>query len=326
MEHGGNVAQAAQHYRIPVNEWLDLSTGVNPSAYPVTLPDPRQLSMLPYDDQVLQKIACEYYQCAKLVTLNGTQQAIQLLPLLRDKSRVAVVSPTYSEHARCWQHAGHHVAEVTDLDEIDEYDVVVVTNPNNPTGEHYTREQLLAVHQQLQRRSGWLVVDEAFMDVEPSLSLTSDADRTGLIVLRSLGKFFGLPGLRIGFVVGDKETTDLVEKHTGPWTVNSFSSSIASTCLSDTGWQQQARQQIHQNNEQLKQLLIRYNLPVSGHTGLFVWSEHEEAGDIHDALAGMGILLRYFPANFRFRSSLRFGLPGSEADFARLEHTLKLVL
>ena len=116
--------------------------------------------------------------------------------------RAAILTPTYSEHARAAALAGHVVAEVRDLGAIGGADLVIVTNPNNPDGRLFAKGDLLDVAKTLSARGGVLVVDEAFMDVGPrGASLAPEIGRGNIVVLRSFGKFFGLAGLRLGFAL-----------------------------------------------------------------------------------------------------------------------------
>ncbi len=97
--------------------------------------------------------------------------------------------------------------------------MLVVVNPNNPTGLKLSPEQLLEWHGRLAQRGGWLVVDEAFMDNTPQQSLAAHTHKVGLIVLRSFGKFFGLAGVRLGFVLAERKLLKLLAEQIGPWAV-----------------------------------------------------------------------------------------------------------
>src|SRR3546814_3506547 len=117
-----------------------------------------------------------------IVPAPGTQALIQALPRLRPATRVAVVAPTYNEHAHCWRAAGHKVGEVAGIDDAAVgADVVIVVNPNNPDGRRYDPAVLLALSDELAGRGGLMVVDEAFADVDPDISLASFAGRPAQI-------------------------------------------------------------------------------------------------------------------------------------------------
>lgn len=216
LNHGGRILAAVEKYHIAKEDWVDLSTGLNPSAWPVpNIPD-NIWQALPEECDGLQTAACQYYGCDACLPIAGSQAAIQTLPTLRSYSKVGVISPTYAEHEYNWQQAGHDVVQLS-IAEVEHHihvlDVLVVINPNNPTGEVIAIEQLLDWHQRLSSRDGWLIVDEAFMDVTPDKSLVSSGIKPGLIILRSIGKFFGLAGIRCGFVISDNELLQRLAKN-----------------------------------------------------------------------------------------------------------------
>ncbi len=201
LEHGGRLRQAARQYAIPLADWVDLSTGINPQVYPVGPLDPACWQRLPEDDDGLEAAATAYYGNHRLLALPGSQAAIQGLPKLFAPLAVACVAPMYEEHPHGWASAGHRLRRLPTLQRAlaASTPVVVLCNPNNPTATLHARDELLDAAQQLHRRGGWLVVDEAFLDADPAQALVSLAggdEAPNLIVLRSLGKFFGLAGAR----------------------------------------------------------------------------------------------------------------------------------
>ena len=318
LEHGGKLRQAAARYGLPFDDWVDLSTGINPNGWPVPLVPPSCWARLPEDDDGLEQAARSYYGAEHVLPMAGSQAAIQALPHLRPHSRVAVLDPGYAEHAYAWRNAGHEVAGVAAerLDEVVQgSDVLLLIHPNNPTGARFSVEQLLDWHARLAARGGWLVVDEAFMDVTPEHSLCAYSARPGLIVLRSLGKFFGLAGARVGFVCA--QTSLLAQLHgvLGPWSVSGPARWVATSALTDRTWQDAARQRLGADGTRLQALLARHGLNPDGGSALFQWVRTPDAQDLHEALARQGILTRLFIES----SSLRFGLPGDEIAWARLD-------
>ncbi len=321
VEHGGKLRQAAARYGIPLEDWLDLSTGINPNGWPVPEIPAASWARLPEDDDGLEQAAQTYYGAQHVLPVAGSQAAIQNLPRLRPRSRVAVLDPGYAEHAYAWRNAGHEVAAVAAqrLDEVVQgSDVLLLIHPNNPTGARFPVEQLLDWHARLAARSGWLIVDEAFMDVTPGHSLCRHAAREGLIVLRSLGKFFGLAGARAGFVCAQPALLAPLHGVLGPWTVNAPARWVATTALSDRAWQDAAQQRLATDGARLQALLARHGLRPTGGCALFQWVPTPGAQDLHEALARQGILTRLFIES----SSLRFGLPGDEIAWARLDAAL----
>lgn len=322
LEHGGKLIQAARRYNIPVEEWVDLSTGLNPLPWPVSRVPMDAWSHLPDDDDDLMKVACDYYDGKQGLPVAGSQAAIQIFPRLREQSsRIGVLEPAYAEHAHAWKTSGFSVTPLpaADIDQaVDQHDVILLVNPNNPTGECFSIEQCLNWHARLQERAGWLIVDEAFIDSTPEHSLVGYSQREGLIVLRSLGKFFGLAGARVGFVFAEQGLLTKLAALLGPWPISGPSRYIAKSALCDTKWQAETRNQLMHQRQRLQQLLISYGLAPDGGTTLFQWIKRTDACVIHQQLAEQGVLTRLFhkPA------SLRFGLPGSESDWQRLEQAL----
>ncbi len=321
LEHGGRLRQAASRYGIPIPDWLDLSTGINPNGWPVPAIPAECWQRLPEDDDGLLPAARRYYQNNTLLAVAGSQAAIQTLPRLRPKSRVGLLHPAYAEHAANWQKAGHELTVVDEQNidaQIGQLDVLILINPNNPTGTLWPRRQLLDWHQTLAARGGWLVVDEAFMDGASEHSLSSLPVRNGLIVLRSIGKFFGLAGIRCGFVIAQPSLLDALAEHLGPWSIGSPSRFVAAKALADIPWQQASAASLTKEGTRLRRLLTDSGWPPNGGTPLFQWLKFDRAAELHHRLASQGILTRLFDTP----ASIRFGLPKDEAAWQRLSQAM----
>jgi L-threonine-O-3-phosphate decarboxylase len=319
LEHGGNLRHAAVKYGIPLSDWLDLSTGINPNGWSVPPIPPNCWQRLPEDDDGLVDAARAYYLAPHCLPVAGSQAALLTLPALRTHCRVGMIAPSYAEHAHAWQRAGHELVTLDANDiRIDEIDVLLLVHPNNPTGATYTRSQLLAWRAQLANRGGWLIIDEAYIDADPSHSLAADSDLDGLIVLRSLGKFFGLAGARVGFVLAAPDLLQILQNAIGPWTVSHAARWLARQALQDSTWQARARQQLQADALQLSALLQQHSLTPQGGTHLFQWLTHPHAADLHHYLAQNGILTRLFTEP----ASLRIGLPARAVGWVRLEKAL----
>ena len=319
LEHGGRLRRAARDSGIALEHWLDLSTGINPHAYPVP-PVPAQVwQRLPEDDDGLEAAAAAFYGSAELLPVAGSQAAIQALPAVLAGTRVRLLAPSYAEHAHAWRTRGGEAVSAAAMDDAVEHsDIVVLVQPNNPSGERFSRERLLDWHQRLARRGGWLVVDEAFIDVSPQASLVPLAGADGLVVLRSLGKFFGLAGARVGFVFAPAPIRNALAAQLGPWALSGPARHAARCALGDFAWQAATRTQLAAAGERLARLLAESGLPPTGGTALFQWVRHPEAAHLRDHFARHAILVRCFDAP----PALRFGLPGDEAGWARLHAAL----
>ena len=321
LEHGGRLRRAASEYGIALQDWLDLSTGINPTPWPVSEIPLSAWHRLPEDDDDLEAAAAEYYGTDQLLAVAGSQAAIQLLPALIPGARVTIPGPTYAEHPHAWRNATplRINASAGSIDAaIDATDVLVLVNPNNPSGEFYERAQLLDWHRRLARRGGWLVVDEAFIDTAPYNSLATEAGNPGLVVLRSIGKFFGLAGARVGFVLGPQNLRSALAEHLGPWAVSGPARIVTQAALRDHGWQLATRTRLIAQGQRLASLLHDAGFDNARGPALFQWFEHPHASTLHRRLACRGILVRHFDSP----PSLRFGLPTLEADWQRLADAL----
>jgi L-threonine-O-3-phosphate decarboxylase len=321
LHHGGRLREAAEQYGIPLEEWLDLSTGINPVGWSVPELPARCWQRLPEHDDGLELAAADYYGNPHLLPVAGSQAAIQLLPRLRLQGRVGILQPSYVEHAAAWQRAGHEVVALsaqTITSQLEMLDVLLLVSPNNPGGEQFTSEQLTAWHRQLRKRGGWLVVDEAFVDATPQQSLLGDCGGEGLIVLRSLGKFFGLAGIRVGFVFAWPLLLQRMARELGPWHVSGPAREVARLALLDSEWQGATRVRLKADSQRLASLLHDSGLTPVGGTALFHYVRHSDAQRLHRVLAQQGIFTRLFAAP----AALRFGLPGSESEWQRLAQVL----
>jgi len=332
LEHGGRLHQAAIDYGIPLADWLDLSAAINPAPWPAP-PLPATIwQRLPDNDDAVHAAAAGYYGCDQLLAIAGSQSAIGWLPQLRPRSRVIVFEPGYMEHAASWQSAGHAVSAHSVaqrqalLEQIADGgrpapDVVVVINPHNPTGDVVAPDLLLRLHARLAERGGWLVIDEAFADggAAPSCiprGLQQEMP-AGLIVLRSLGKFFGLPGLRSGFAFAAPELLQHLRDRAGPWPLTTAAQYLLPLALADRHWQSAAVTELGAASARLRQQLQALKKPLLTGTPLFQairCTDALEAGALQQTLATQGILVRHYAGS----DLLRLGLPSQEADWLRL--------
>ena len=328
LPHGGRLNEAVRKFGGTRSSWLDLSTGINPSAYPVPDLPPALWHRLPEEHHLLAaaEAARGAYEApdAAISVAPGSQMHIQMLPFLWSPRRVAVIGPTYAEHAACWARAGHDVVTVDGLAAAETVGrIVVVVNPNNPDGRTLRRSQLLDLARRLGARGGALVVDEAFADVASDASVAGRAGREGLVVLRSLGKFYGLAGARVGFALTTREIAARLDDMLGPWAVPGPSLHVAAAALDDRTWARRARQTLARRSEALDALLDEFGLERIGGTDLFTLVSDPRAGRIDLKLRQQHVLVRSFR---EARDRLRFGIPGGQRPLARLREALETVL
>ena len=322
LEHGGNLRDAIARFGRPREDWLDLSTGINPQSYPASVVAADAWHRLPELCSTLSTAAEAYYGAPQVLAVAGTQAAIQALPRLRSASRVVVAAPAYAEHAHRWAQAGHTVREVVYEElgsAVGDCDVMVICNPNNPTGATVAPEVLLDWAAQLALRKGWLIVDEAFGDTTPQLSVVSWSDRPGLIVLRSVGKFFGLAGLRLGFVAAHPAVLSALADILGPWAVSGPAQEIGRAALADRAWQDATRSHLVNAGERLHGLLASHAIDASG-SALFQWWPEPQAETFWQHMAQRSIWVRLFT---RGALGVRLGLPLDETGWRRLQKALE---
>jgi cobalamin biosynthetic protein CobC len=325
--HGGDVAAAKLRFAKAPQPWLDLSTGINPIPYPIgelaseawtRLPDSASIHSL----EAVAALAYDAHDPAMVVASPGEQSLIQLLPRLLPARRVGILGFTYAEHEACWKAAGAEVETVAEIGALDAFDVVVIVNPNNPDGRLVQPDALSELATALSRRNGFLIVDEAFMDVEDgACSLVPTLPAAGALVLRSFGKLYGLAGLRLGFAVVPLALAATIRRALGPWAVSGPAIEIGRRALANARWRIETTIRLTADAARLDARLLGAGFELIGGTSLFRLVRHGEAAGWFERLGQTGILVRPFPARPDW---LRFGLPGSEADWQRLEAGLRL--
>lgn len=326
LEHGGRLAQARRLFPGAPEPFLDLSTGINPIAYPVgevphdawaRLPEPEAL-------EELQRAAAARYNAtdpAMVVAAPGTQILISLLPLLLPQTEVGILGPTYGEHAAAWRHAGVQAIEVERFEALRGACCAVLCNPNNPDGRLLPAPTLLALADELAARDGLLVVDEAFADFEPGLSLAPSLPHPSILILRSFGKAYGLAGLRLGFALGAPELAARLRTALGPWAVSGPAAAIGSRALRDRRWAEDAGARLRRDTGELDAMLGAAGLRIVGGTALFRLAAGEHASALFARLGRAGILVRRFAAQPEW---LRLGLPGDQLAWKRLANALRI--
>jgi cobalamin biosynthesis protein CobC len=319
--HGGNLFAARKAYPQAPEPWLDLSTGINPYPYPFAKPPMESFTRLPQPEelQTLEAAARAAYRApavAEIVAAPGSQAIINLMPHLVPGRRVGILGCTYCEYARSWAAACAEVTIAKDLAALESHDVAIVVNPNNPDGRLVAAADLLALAAALAERGGLLVVDEAFADfLEPGVSAIPGMLAQGMIVLRSFGKAYGLPGLRLGFAIAPKSLAEKLRAALGPWPISCAAIAIGSKALLDGAWLAAARMKLTTQGSALDKMLAAAGFEPAGGSVLFRLVRHKDAQVWFERLAESGILVRRFEARPDW---LRVGIVGTDADRARL--------
>ena len=320
--HGGALAVARRLAPDAPEPWIDLSTGINPHAYP--LPDfaADAWTRLPERDALaaLESAAARRYGAAEgaVVAGPGSQALIHALARLAPPGVATALTPTYGGHAEAFDAAGVTLREAASLDGLADACVAVVVNPNNPDGRIVPRADLLGLANR--SRGGWLIVDEAFADFDGAdESLASCLPQRGAVVLRSFGKTYGLPGLRLGFAIASPEIAGPLRAALGPWPINGPAIAVARVALADTHWLEASAARLAADALRLDALLAASGFRLVGGTRLFRLVEQSDAPQRFHRLLRAGILARPFA---KAASRLRFGIPADEGQWRRLAAAL----
>jgi cobalamin biosynthetic protein CobC len=280
---------------------------------------------LPEDADGLAELAAWHYGAPGALPVAGSQAAIRALPGLLKRGVAAVAPLTYGEYAPAFERAGHRIVGLDVASAVlkDGVDHVIVANPNNPTTERIGRDVLLQWHEQLAARGGTLIVDEAFADAygDTGMSLASETGRDGLAVLRSVGKFYGLAGIRAGFVLASESLRKALSDTLGAWTVSGPARHAVQAAFNDSSWQAETRATLARDSARLAALIRSQGFDAHA-TPLFAWFETPKAAALQDALAARGIWTRLFEHGAS--PSLRIGLTGSEAQWMRFKQAFDM--
>lgn len=332
--HGGNIAQASACYGIPEAQWLDLSTGINPDAYPVDTLSHRAFQQIPYLSTAFLDAASHYYQQAHLIPTNGTQQVIERLPALLSKLPVLLPELGYQEHEQAWARNGNDLTHYPAFhlkasQEIIEHALtqnsarhLVIINPNNPTGLLFPATILHKWACQL-TSGGKLIIDEAFIDAQPDQSVLGDHFHPNMIVLRSFGKFFGLAGLRLGFCFAGQDFLARLRQTIGLWEINGPAQAIATRAFQDKTWISRAISSsintIQARQRLLDPLFAPLHVQWKTHQAYFsTYLLHKvEAEGIYQHFAQQGILFRYISFS-NTQSLIRVGQFDQKDEQSRL--------
>ena len=321
--HGGQIDAMARAFPDAPKPWIDLSTGINPLAYPIGPIPSEAWHRLPTasdrescETAMARAFGCDPAYCRAVA---GTELAIRQLPELLGPRRVALRGRSYTDHAESWAAAGADILAVNEpLSVVESANAVVLVNPNNPDGVRWSREQIDYARESLAKRDGWLIIDEAYADLDPARSMAPMAGLDGLVVLRSFGKFFGLAGVRLGAVLAQPHILAGLGHKLGGWDVSGPALAIGASAYADLDWQNAMRFRLREASSALSHLLSKASVEDVGGTDLFRFVRVPDAAVMWEKLAQQGISVRRFSGDNRH---LRIGLPKLE-EFGRLAHAL----
>lgn len=307
-DHGGGLDDAIQRFGGLRDDWVDLSTGINPNPYPLPKLPETDWTALP-DHGAFEQLTAAARQFwnipegADILPAPGASALIARIPALAPPGKVQIIRPTYNEHAAAFRSQGWDVSANGPAD------ARVIVHPNNPDGRLWQADDVDAP---------LTVIDESFCDVTPQASLVHLAETPGVVVLKSFGKFWGLAGLRLGFAIGQPEVIARLNDMTGPWAVSGPALRIGTQALSDQSWARTTRARLSADAARLDQLISAKGARLVGGVSLFRLYDVDNAARWQEKLARAQIWSRNFPYS---QTYLRLGLPPAEA-WNRLETAL----
>ncbi|WP_197473640.1 aminotransferase class I/II-fold pyridoxal phosphate-dependent enzyme [Oleiphilus sp. HI0066] len=308
---------------------LDLSSAVNPFAYDKLDNEPEQWKSLPNISPSLKERVAQYYDNENFLLTPGSQWAIEYLPKLfkqqLDKSlSVAVPSEGYAEHRYHWQKVDARLYEYDVLasnELIEAVDICVVINPNNPSGDFLTAKEIITLAERMTAAGKWMIIDEAFVDFHHEFSVSSYVGKPGLenlIVLRSFGKFSGLPGARIGAVGVSTQLRHVVKSDIPLWGISGPSLTLFERVVADQAWLRSACEEVTVWSRKLDVVLRRYFSDVNSAVKLFSIIRTPDALIIFERLLSDGVYVRLLDNGL----GLRVSVPKNEAELNYLETAL----
>ena len=310
--HGGQLERAREAFGSGDAPWIDLSTGINPRQWPGVAQIAIDWSRLPDTGALtaLEITAARYFGAdpACVLAVPGSEIGLRLLGGYLPRP-VRYCRPSYGTH-------GEIDPDGVAVDGADPAaGTLILANPNNPDGKIAPAAALRA-----QMAAGWLVIDEAFADTDPRHSLAGTVgEATPLIVLRSFGKFFGLAGVRLGFVIAPPELIAMLRRHLGSWPVSAAAIAIGTAAYADSAWIEAERSRLAADAAALDQLLRTHGYTPIGACPLFRLIETADAQTLFERLARRSILTRPFDYDPRW---LRIGLPADADALGRLDSAL----
>lgn len=326
--HGGNIREAAEKYGLSSESILDFSANINPLGLP---PNIKKIiasnidSLLHYPDtecKILKEELADFLDLepSNLLIGNGSIELIYLVPKALSPRCVLIPIPTFSEYEFSARRSKSKAMFVRAKGEenfqikiewfikfLPKVDLVFLCNPNNPTGNLISKDEIIYLAKAGQRHNTIVAIDEVFIDFvkdQNSFSVVKEAAKLkNLLVLRSLTKFFALPGLRLGYLVANKSLIARLSKYQFPWNVNSFAQLVGRQVIKNKHYIKQSKELVIRERECLLKKLKKINgiIPYTP-TANFIFCELNKtrlnSKMLCDKLGRRGILIRDC-SNFR---------------------------
>ena len=317
-DHGGNIDYARSIYGGEISDWLDLSTGINLNPYPFSDISSKSVYNLPRRDAFnnLQQAARVFYgvpKDSKILTIAGVQTGIHVIPFLMKAGVVKILSPTYSEYTKIFANFGWEVILVSKVSDLRGSDIAVLVNPNNPDGRVTNSHEILELVPDVKE----IIIDESFADLRPEISMVPFSSKRNITVFKSMGKFFGLAGLRLGFAIGNVAIIDKMRSLFEPWQVSGPALEIGARALVDTNWIAENKNYLLNGSRKLSKMLAKsQTLEIIGSTGLFHLIHTDSSLEAQKVFAENKIWTRKFSYS---KNWLRIGIPGNSEDWKKLD-------
>ena len=262
--HGGQLQQIAEAFGIPVSDILDFSANINPEGPPAavfstlreSLDDPSVLTHYPeIGESALRNAIARYtgVSSENIAVANGFVPLLESALCALSIRECLLPVPAFVEYRRTLARArvgaiSHVLTPESgfsyDIDALlsGSHDAVLLANPQNPSGILCGRDVLLELTAKAAGRNIYILLDEAFIDYCPQSSLTQEINRfSNLIVLRSVTKFFGIPGLRVAYAVANSNASVALQEATAPWSITTLASRAVCAALSDKEYSNHSR-------------------------------------------------------------------------------------
>ncbi len=323
--HGGDIFGAARELGRDTGEILDFSASINPlgpspQVWKAIAASKHLLSHYPDPDcwDLRQALATHWsIDPEQIVVGNGSTELIDALPRALGIRRLLVVQPTFSEYAAAMERAGgqatsfetdrreHYAVPIDRLSRMIEtgrsngrpFDGVVLCNPNSPTGQACSVRDIERLATSARRRNLWLVIDEAFIDYCPDQSVLQRAvSWPHMVILRSMTKFYALPGLRVGYAAATRATARRLQRQLPPWSVSVMGQVAARAALNDTAHARKSLAFMDRERERLRMLLAALPgcvvMPTCANYFLVELPRSRHARGVTEQLRKQGLLIR----------------------------------
>ena len=299
LEHGGNLDHHINIFGGEKSNWIDLSTGINNSPYPIPK-IPKWVWMSLPDKKLIESfktVARDFWKVPKdsdIISANGTSSIISLLPSIFNKGNVDIYHPSYNEYEAAFLRNGWKVSN-TDLR------ARILVNPNNPDGKYWSSKDILPNGQ-------ITIIDESFCDLTPDRSLIRFSNQPGVIILKSFGKFWGLAGLRLGCAIASPETLQNLRSALGPRPASGPALFIARAALENKRWAENNIKNLDHHATKFDNILVKNDIKIIGGTSLFRLIETPNAEKLKTHFAKNHVLIRTFSYSNKIA---RIGIPNS---------------